>query len=179
MKVSYRVTLDPLREESRVQLHLADLTPGETTLMTPAWVPGDYDFEKFGRNAFDLFDVLAADPASGKQLGLHRHGWSCYTVEQRGEALTVTYRAPAANMRSNEGGGRGSMLLGARYLRVAAHDGPCLVQYDVPEGWAVHHPAGARALGENTWEYESYEQLLETPVVLGRLEVAALQEDYL
>ncbi|CAN7413876.1 hypothetical protein LJR289_002553 [Pseudoduganella sp. LjRoot289] len=173
MKVSYLVTLDLLRNELRVQFQLSELAPGETMLMTPAWVPGNEDFERFGRDAFDLFDVRAVYPASGKQLEMRLHGWSCYTVEPRGEALTVSYRAPASPMEAGVGArllaGISGVPLGSRYLRVAAHDGPCLVKYDVPEGWTVRHPAVARAQGGNTWEYEDYEQLLRTKVSCSRL----------
>lgn len=172
MKVSYRVTLDPRRKELRVQLLLSELAPGEATLLTPTWAPGDYDFDQFGRH---VFDVRAVDPASGRHAEMHRHGWSCYSVEQRGEALTVSYRASAAPANPSIGTRQlsdiGGVLPGTRYLRVAAHDGPCLVHYDVPEGWAIHHPAGARAHGGNTWEYDNYEQLLDTPVSFGRYDL--------
>lgn len=173
MKVGYRVTLDVLRNELKVQLQLSELAPGETTLMTPAWVPGDYDFEKFGRDAFDLFDVRAVNPASGKPAEMRLHGWSCYTVEQRGDALTVSYRAPASLVEPGDSAGWSGAIagvqLGNRYLRVAGHDGSCVVHYDVPEGWTIRHPAGARTQEGTTWEYENYEQLLNTQVSCGIL----------
>lgn len=139
MQVAYQVELDPLQLELRVQLHISGLTPRETTLLAPALAQGDYDFEQFCRA---VRDVRAFDPATDKGIEMHRHGWSCYTVQQRSDKLGVAYLLDAQTQ-------------GA---------GPCRVLYAVPRGWAVRHPAGAQALGKNYWEYANYEQLLATPV---------------
>jgi hypothetical protein len=155
MQPAYQVELDPGLLELRVQLHIAGLTPRETTLLAPGLAPGDYDFERFSRA---VREVRAFDPASGAAIEIHRHGWSCYTAQQRSNALGLSYRMAALRLETN------SIVLGGNYLRVAPHDGPCRVRYAAPEGWAVRHPAGARELGGNQWEYWDYDQLLGTPV---------------
>jgi predicted metalloprotease with PDZ domain len=158
MQVSYQVELDPLQLELRVQLHISGLTPRETTLLAPALAQGDYDFEQFCRA---VGDVRAFDPATDKGIEMHRHGWSCYTVQQRSDKLGVSYLLSA---QMQGAGGPACIAAAGCYLRLAPHTGPCRVLYAMPRGWAVRHPAGARALGKNYWEYANYEQLLATPV---------------
>lgn len=158
MQVAYQVELDPLQLELRVQLHISGLTPRETTLLAPALAQGDYDFEQFCRA---VRDVRAFDPATDKGIEMHRHGWSCYTVQQRSDKLGVAYLLDA---QTQGAGGPARVAAAGCYLRLAPHAGPCRVLYAVPRGWAVRHPAGAQALGKNYWEYANYEQLLATPV---------------
>lgn len=162
MQVAYQVELDPLQLELRVQLHISGLTPRESTLLAPALAQGDYDFEQFCRA---VGDVRAFDPATDKGIEMQRHGWSCYTVQQRSDRLGLSYRL-AALPQAGEGGGGVLGRIGSAgcYLRLAPHAGPCRVLYSVPRGWAVRHPAGAVALGKNYWEYANYEQLLASPV---------------
>lgn len=175
MKVDYHVALDPARHELRVELRLEDLAPGTLALATPTWVPGDYDFQTFGR---DLFDVRARQPGGGA-VRLRRDGWSGYTFEHGADAVTVTYRAAAASVDFSEEcgvlGDRNGVLLGTRYLRVRGHAGPCRVHYEVPAGWRIHHAAGARQVGERSWEYDGYEQLLDTPVAFGMFDLITRQ----
>ena len=164
MQVSYQVELDPLQLELRVQLHISGLTPRETTLLAPALAQGDYDFEQFCRA---VREVRAFDPGTDKGIELHRHGWSCYTAQQRTDKLGVSYLLAALPLDAYGSGGRAGVRRIAPagcYLRMAPHGGPCRVLYAVPRGWSVRHPPGARALGKNYWEYANYEHLLATPV---------------
>jgi len=64
-------------------------------------------------------------------------------------------------------GDRNGVLLGTRYLRVQDYAGPCRVTYERPHGWPIHHPSGAEQIGDSTWQYPSYEILLDTPVAFG------------
>ena len=64
-------------------------------------------------------------------------------------------------------GDHAGVLTGARYLFVGDYEGPCQVTYHLPEGWALHHPSGARQVEAFTWEYPSYLILLDTPVCMG------------
>jgi predicted metalloprotease with PDZ domain len=63
-----------------------------------------------------------------------------------------------------------AMLLATRYLFAPELAGPCTVEYLLPAGWGLHHPAGARALGATSFEYPSFAALLDTPVVAGRFD---------
>lgn len=172
MEVTYQVRLDPARHELDVVIEIADPPPGGLTLATPTWVPGDYDFATYGR---DIFDVKALDRETGAPLPVRRRGWASYAVEADGRALRVRYRASAASVDFSEGcgvlGDLNGVLLGTRYLRVVEHNGGCAVRYQIPEGWAVHHPSGATPLGDNTWAYDGYERLLDTPVAFGQFDL--------
>jgi predicted metalloprotease with PDZ domain len=171
-KPVYEVTLDPARHELGVTLHLHGLPAGELRLVTPTWVPGDYDFQPYGR---DVFQVRATDPESGAPVAVRRRGWSGYAVEPPGRSLRVSWRAAAASSDFSEAcgvlGHLNGVLLGTRYLYAEGHEGPCTVHYRVPAGWAIHHPSGATPLPDQAWDYESYAQLLDTPVSFGHFEL--------
>jgi predicted metalloprotease with PDZ domain len=172
MRVTYHVALDPARHELRVEIAIEAPPAGELSLVTPTWVPGDYGFETFAR---DIFEVRAVGLSHDAPLPVRRHGWSGYVVDAGGRSLTVSYRASASSVDFSEEcgvlGDTNGVLLGTRYLHVAAHEGSCRVHYQVPAGWAIHHPAGARSLGGNAWDYDSYEQLLDTPVSFGQFDL--------
>lgn len=168
--VDYEVDIDPVRHQLQVRMRLPAQAAGVLRLETPTWVPGDYSFAPYAR---DLFACQVRD-ASGAVLALRRDGQAGYRVAHDGGALTVEYRADAAAAGFGEACGRlgsdNGVLLGTRYLRVAGHEGPCVVHYRVPDGWPIHHPSGARYLGAGRWEYSAYEELLDTPVCFGQFE---------
>jgi predicted metalloprotease with PDZ domain len=167
---SYRVRLLPAERQLDVELTLKGLTAGQRlALQVPTWVPGAYGFMKYGR---DLFDVRATG-ADGKALALTRDGWQGFTIASAPEEVRVTYRALACDPTWGELAGLVesdyAVLLGTRYLYSPAATGACRVQYLRPEGWPLHHPSGARELGQDVWEYPSHAALMDTPVVLGKV----------
>ncbi|HEX2295842.1 MAG TPA: PDZ domain-containing protein [Actinomycetota bacterium] len=168
--VRYRVRLLPARHEIEVSMEVpfAAATEGTIALETPTWVPGDYEFVPYGR---DVFGVRAADAATGAPLRVRRSGWQGYAISGVTGDVTVTYTGYCSSWDFSEAcgivGESTAVLTGARYLRVPSHPGPCAVAYELPAGWAVHHPSGAEELGEHEWLYPSYEILLDTPVSFG------------
>lgn len=168
----YQVTLDPIGHQLLVEVRISNVAAGELTLETPTWVPGDYSFALYAR---DVFDCAATDVRTGDPLPMRRAGLAGYTVQHKAGAMIVSYRASASSADFSEAcgvlGDTNGVLLGTRYLRVAGASGPCRVSYVVPNGWAIHHPSGARQLGERTWEYAGYEQLLDTPVSFGKFDL--------
>jgi predicted metalloprotease with PDZ domain len=169
-QANYVVSVDPRRHEIDVTLNLE--AEGTAILQTPTWVPGDYDFYAFGR---DVFGVTAVDGAEGTPLAVRREGWQGYAVDGVAGAAEVTYTASATSTDLSEGAGTVrddyAVLLGARYLFPPTATGPCRVTYVVPEAWPIHHPSGATQLDVGTWEYPSYEILLDTPVVMGSFDL--------
>jgi predicted metalloprotease with PDZ domain len=170
--VTYRVRVLPEAHELDVELSLTGLAPGPLTLATPTWVPGAYGFMKYGR---DLFDVRAFDPATDRPVPVVRSGWSGFTVVPASDRLVVRWRAYAFDPAWGELAGvvdhRQAVLLATRYLHAPALPGPCRVRYELPEDWALHHPAGAREVDPHTWDYPTFAVLLDTPVVAGAFEV--------
>jgi predicted metalloprotease with PDZ domain len=166
--VGYHVTVRPDRYELAVRMTVPAGAGGEPLRVgSPTWVPGDYSFAAYGR---DVFEVTAADPVTGAPLPVHRDGWQGYRVPA-GSGAVISYRAVCSSWDFSEAcgvlGDRAGVLTGARYLAVAGYRGPCRVTYELPPGWAVHHPSGAEPVAPFTWLYPSYEILLDTPVSLG------------
>ena len=168
----YHVVLRPRAHLFEVSVHLEGVPPGALSLATPTWVPGAYAFMRYAR---DLYDLRAFDEGGG-ELRVAREGLSGFRVEGiRTGRVRLTYRAWGYDPTWGELCGlvddEHAVLLGTRYLHAPALRGPCRVRYELPEGWALHHPGGARRLDDRTFEYPDYAALLDTPVVAGRFEV--------
>jgi predicted metalloprotease with PDZ domain len=171
-QVDYRVVILPDRHEIEVTVTIeGSAAEGAVELSTPTWVPGDYVFAAFGR---DVFGVRASGP-DGRELVVMREGWQGYRVEGATGHVRVDYTAYCSSWDFSEAcgilGDRSGVLTGARYLCVPAAGGTVTVSYELPDGWKIHHPSGARELSATSWEYPSYEILLDTPVVIGHFEV--------
>jgi predicted metalloprotease with PDZ domain len=176
-RVQYEVRLFPGEHEVAVVMTIRHAPDGPLILEVPTWVPGAYGFMKYGR---DLIDVRAVDGESRESLPLVREGWSGFRIAARSggsgpRSVEVSYRVycfdPAWGELTGFVSHDQAVLLGTRYLKLQGCDGPCRVTYRFPDGWAHHHPAGARQLEANCFEYPSYRVLLDTPVVAGAFEV--------
>ena len=166
--VAYHVRVLPERHEIEVAITIpGSVARGQVRLQSPTWVPGDYIFAAYAR---DIFGVRARTD-HGEELAVRRDGWQGFVVEGVTGAVHVEYTAYCASWESSEACGIlcdcVGVLTGARYLQVPDEDGPVTVSYELPDGWRLHHPSGARELGKDTWEYPSYEILLDTPVAIG------------
>jgi predicted metalloprotease with PDZ domain len=168
--VEYRVRILPEAHQLDVSLRIEGEAARRPLLATPTWIPGAYGFLKYGR---DLFDVRASEPG-GKALPLVREGWSGYRVESSGPVIEARYRACAADPAWAElcgyVGADQALLLGAHYLFPAGYRGPVRVRYELPRGWKLHHPSGPEPAGDAVFDYRSFSQLLDSPVVAGRFE---------
>jgi predicted metalloprotease with PDZ domain len=169
----YQVRVLPERHELEVELTLrGHVAAGAVRLEIATWVPGAYEFLTIGR---DLFDVRAEDADTGAPLEVTREGWQGFRVAGARGAVRVSFKAWAFCTERGEICGivdhKNAVLLGARYLHAPAHDGRCRVTYVVPDGWKIHHPAGAHHLGGRTWEYPSFAVLVDTPVVAGEFDL--------
>jgi len=168
---AYEVSVLPGPHELEVAITFQGVPPGALHLELPTWVPGAYGFMRYAR---DLFEVRAED-SKGAALSLEREGWSGFRVEARGGTVRVRYRAAASDVSFGELAGivehHQAVLLGTRYLYAVGQVGPCTVRYGFPEGWAVHHAAGAKPVDARTFEYPSYAALLDAPVVAGQYDV--------
>lgn len=172
MQVHYDVTVAAARRLVEVVLTVERAAPGPLLLDTPCWVPGNYAFVAYGR---DVFAVEATDAETGAALTVRRDGWQGYAIDDAPRAVQVRYLADCSSEEFSEAGGvigpGNAVLTGLRCLRVLGHDGPCTRRFHLPEGWRLHHPSGARALGEGSMEYPDYDILLDTPVVMGHFDL--------
>ncbi len=175
----YRIEILPQAHELAIELRLSGLA-GPVILEVPTWVPGAYGFMKYGR---DVFSVRARDAATNAPLVVTRQGWQGYQVESNGADILINYRAFAHDTAWGELAGildhEQAVLLGTRQLFAPAHIGPVTVDYLLPAGWAMHHPAGATALPtapgaalpSHRYQYPNDSALLDTPVTMGRFEL--------
>jgi predicted metalloprotease with PDZ domain len=62
---------------------------------------------------------------------------------------------------------RWALLVASRYPFAPELPSACEVEYRLPEGWPLHHPAGAVQVGPRTFRYENQAALLDAPVVAG------------
>ncbi|HEY3447245.1 MAG TPA: hypothetical protein VGK67_12810 [Myxococcales bacterium] len=170
MSHRYRVRIVPERLEMEVQLFLDGATAGPLRVMTPTWVPGAYGFMKYGR---DLFEVKAFDAKTHSELTVVRDGWPAFVVEARG-AVEIRFKVVAADPAWGELvgfiGSEQALLLGTHLLFAPSLPGPCRVEYELPKGWPMHHPSGAKRISEGVYEYPSYPALLDAPIAAGRFE---------
>ena len=165
----YRVRVVPELHELEVELQMT--LPGPRTaalFVLPTWVPGAYALMRYAR---DLFSVEARDLDSGRALKVTREGWSGFHVEGPVTAVGISYRVSAFDPAWGELVGfvdeDHALFLGTRLLFLADTEGPCRVNYLLPSGWALHHPAGAKPLSEFEYLYPAYRTLLDSPVVVG------------
>jgi predicted metalloprotease with PDZ domain len=168
-----RVEVVPARHELRVTMTITDpAAEGVLHVESPTWVPGDYSFQTFGR---DVFDVEALDAGTGVQLQVRRSGWQGYDIEGASGSVVIRYTVYCSSWDRSEAcgilGDTSGVLTGARYLRVPAYAGAYDVNYELPPAWAIHHPSGAVQLADSTWRYPSYEILLDTPVCIGAFDL--------
>jgi predicted metalloprotease with PDZ domain len=164
----YTVEVEPRRHQLHLTLELEGLPPGPLRLAVPTWVPGAYAFLRYAR---DVLWLRAEDGATGQTLNVTRDGWSGWQIGDAPPSVKVTAQLNAWDTASGELAGlvdnTWALLLGTRYPFAPAHPGPCEVEYRVPEGWPLHHPAGAVQLGPQRYRYESQAALLDAPVVVG------------
>ncbi|PYG34788.1 hypothetical protein [Pelagimonas varians] len=171
----YSVSIDPRTLEMSVSLMLSGESVKDGMIVTtPNWVAGDYDFEPYGR---DIFCVSATNPETGAAVEVQRQGLSAYRLNGVHDSVRITYTASAYETEYGDALGlvdsNYAVLMGTRYLFCPDNLGQCTVEYEnLPDGWSLHHPSGANRVGKsNTWVYPNFEILLDTPVILGKLEV--------
>lgn len=150
-----------------VSLRIPDAS-GTTVLAVPTWVPGAYGFMKYGR---DVFDVRAR--CGTREAQVRRTGWSGFEVEANGD-LRLTWSAGAWDPAWGELAGfvdaDQGVILATRWLHLPGDSRPCDVVYELPEGWALHHPGGAEEVESWRFRYASFAKMLDTPVVAGRFD---------
>ena len=172
--VEYHVTINPYKLEISVKMHLRGLPTDNMRLEIPSWVPGDYSFAAYAR---DIFDVHAELTVTKEKIPVKRDGYCAYILEAGHADVTVTYKSYAYAIEFGDAAGildsQYGILLGTHYLHSPDYLGPCMVHYeDLPNGWKIHHPAGAkREQNRNTWTYPGFEILLDSPVVFGHFDL--------
>ncbi len=166
----YTVEVEPRRHQLKLTLLLEGVPDGPLRLAVPTWVPGAYAFQRYGR---DVLQLWAEDAATGGVLRVTRDGWSGWRVEGGGSRRRVHAQLNAWDPSTAEFAGlvdeEWALLLATRYPFAPELPGPPEVEYRLPEGWSLHHPAGAVGLAAGRFRYQNHAALVDTPVVAGRV----------
>lgn len=175
----YTLRVDPKRQCVEAHAIFEGLEAARPlSLAIPTWVPGAYAFLRYAR---DVVDVTAREAQTGRALRVRREGLSGFEVEAGATKVEVTWRAFTHDNAWGELIGvldsERAVLLGTRWLFCPEAPGPCEVRYELPEGWALHHPDGAEAIDKDTWRYPSFAALMDTPVVCGRFDLRTRELD--
>ncbi len=170
--ISYHVTALPLLSPPlvRVDMQFTVPQPEQVVLEAPAWSPGDYQLQFFGK----YVTSLSASDSSGIPLVIHRSGasyeWHVYC--HRKGTVRVEYfvpNEPPGNFSQNVQISRDLVFINgpAALLYIPGRtDEPCNLTVSVPHGWLVSSPLTARgAPDEHTWTASGYDQLSDAPLV--------------
>lgn len=149
-----------------------------TTLMLPVWAPGSYVVREFARHIVEI----AAFDRRGNELELTKTTKNRWVVQnpKKLPQIRVVYRVYCRekSVRTNWVDDQYALLQGAAtYLaRPDLLDAPATVTLVLPDGWR-RSATSLRSDGDRPHQYsaESYHELVDSPIVAGRLEVFPFQ----
>lgn len=182
---SYEVDLnDRADDRFKVTVHLRGLTPGDTLFQFAATAPGTYQVMDIGRFVTD-FRVLDAD---GRRLAAERRGVNQWRLTAPEQARTIRY-AVAETWDTPVAEDPVYLMAGTSLERdhafvsphavfgfpAARKDDPVRVRFQYPMEWKV----GTALVRDADWWYaaEDYDQLIDSPFLLGRLTSATVPLD--
>jgi len=188
--VRYRIApADPHAHVFEVMLEVDSPDPAGQVFALPAWIPGSYMIREFARH------VSGLQARQGRRRltvdKLDKHTWR---VAPCAGTLTLSYRVYAWDLSvraAHLDGTHGFFNATSVFLRVAGREWePCDVRVDPPPAdqasdWRVATTlprAGARAWGFGDYRADSYDELADHPVEMGRFaqtrfEVAGVPHD--
>ena len=174
--IHYEVKLkSPQAHLFQVVLDVPDPDPAGQLVSLPAWIPGSYMIRDFARNIVTLSALTGQ-----QQLRVDKIDKQTWRVAPCGGALQIIYDVYAWDL-SVRGAyldlSRGFITGTSLFLRVHGQDSnPCTVTFGRPTGDAFQDwrlattltTAGATFLDFGRYRAESYDELIDHPVEIGR-----------
>ena len=174
--IHYEVKLkSPQAHLFQVVLDVPDPDPAGQLVSLPAWIPGSYMIRDFARNIVTLSALTGL-----QQLHVDKIDKQTWRVAPCGGALQIIYDVYAWDL-SVRGAyldlSRGFITGTSLFLRVHGQDSnPCTVTFGRPTGDAFQDwrlattltTAGATFLDFGRYRAESYDELIDHPVEIGR-----------
>ena len=174
--IHYEVKLkSPQAHLFQVVLDVPDPDPAGQLVSLPAWIPGSYMIRDFARNIVTLSALTGQ-----QQLHVDKIDKQTWRVAPCGGALQIIYDVYAWDL-SVRGAyldlSRGFITGTSLFLRVHGQDSnPCTVTFGRPTGDAFQDwrlattltTAGATFLDFGRYRAESYDELIDHPVEIGR-----------
>jgi predicted metalloprotease with PDZ domain len=168
MRARYTIRLqDPDHHVIAVEALFEGLPQGPVRVAMPEWVPGHYARQNNARFVQDLSATVAGRPVAVRKVDAQ--SWE---VETHGAArLTLSYDVFGHHLGSSAccfDDTQCQIHGGAAFLYVRGQqDAPSeLVIGRKPAGWKV--ATGLRSAGKDRWRAPTYDDLIDTPVKIGR-----------
>ncbi len=151
----------------------AEVDGGAVQIMLPTWTPGSYMIREYAKS----IDRIGAVDSSGNELPIEKISKNRWQIEA-GDAkkIKVTYRVYCneRSVRTNwVGVGYGVLNGAATFVTIPEQiDRPHRVALRLPKGWQRSATA-LRPEGKlpNRYRADSYHELVDSPIVAGRLDV--------
>jgi predicted metalloprotease with PDZ domain len=168
MRARYTIRLsEPQHHLIAVEAAFEGLPQGPVRLAMPEWVPGHYAIQNNARFVQDLTATVA-----GRRVTVRKVDSQSWDVETGGAArLVVRYDVFGHHLGSSAccfDDLQCQIHGGAAFLYVRGHqDAPCeLVVAKKPAAWKV--ATGLVPAGRNRWRAPTYDDLIDSPVKIGR-----------
>lgn len=169
--VGYQLSIpEPTTRYVHVRIELSEAPSEQTTLAMPAWTPGSYLIRDFGKHVYDV----AAHDLDGRELAVARVDKQSWTVANAGRGFVIEYRVFAGELsvRTSYVDDRFALLNGAGlFMYVDGQTGRAAeLELTPPSGWAVHTALDRRSEASR-FSAPSYDELIDSPLLLGEAEV--------
>jgi predicted metalloprotease with PDZ domain len=173
--VAYRLSIPaPTSRYVHVHVEIPEARGRETQLAMPAWAPGSYLIRDFGKHVYEV----EAHGLDGAPLEVERVDKQTWSVANDGAGFGLDYRVYAneLSVRTSYLDDRFALLNGTSvfmYL-VGETARPVELELDLPPDWPVHtalDPQGAQGAAPLRYVAPSYDQLVDSPLLLGDAEV--------
>ncbi len=180
------VPKQPAAHLFEVTLTLSDPDPAGQRFMLPVWIPGSYMVREFARSIV----TLHAFNEAGRKVRIEKtdkHTWRAAPLKGGG-ALTLRYEVyawdlsvRAAHLDDTTGFFNGTSVF---LVALGQEDAPCVVDIQKPVGaayrsWRVAtslpEARGTKRYGFGEYRAESYDELIDHPVTLGKFVLATFK----
>lgn len=175
--VHYRLSAPhPTRQYVHVAVELRDAPSTTTRLAMPAWTPGSYLIREFGKHVYEVEARELGE--AGKPLAVERLDKQTWQVANRGRPFVLEYDvfADDLSVRTSYLDDRFALLNGTSVFMyvVGETSRPATLAVAPPPGWTVHtglDAAPAAPTGEAAFAAMSYDELADSPLLLGEVEL--------
>jgi predicted metalloprotease with PDZ domain len=181
--IRYRII--PERPEAhlyRISCTVAEPDPSGQEFALPAWIPGSYMIREFARNVVSIRAESRGKPLAIEKLD--KHTWRARPAAGP-VMVTCEIYARDLSVRGAYLDTRQAFFNGACvFLRPKGHEGaPCQIEVLRPRGarygkWTVATAmtrGGAKLRGFGTYRASDYDELIDHPVAMGELSLAAFR----
>ena len=175
--VTYRVSIPtPTSRYVHVHVEVPDARGKATQLAMPAWAPGSYLIRDFGRHVYDVeAHALGSTNEALAVTRIDKQTWSIANAK-RGFSLDYRVFADELGVRTSYVDDRFALLNGSSvFMYVVGETARAIeLSLELPSDWPAH-TALDPASNPNTYSARSYDELADSPLLLGAAEVRSFE----